>query len=58
MSLPALIPRTLLFGDPEIRFPRISPDGAHLAYLAPHRGELSIWVRAIDAPGDRTGDRL
>jgi len=27
MSLPSLIPRALLFGDPEIRFPRISPDG-------------------------------
>src|SRR5262249_45398446 len=53
MSLPPLIPRSLLFGDPEIRFPRISPDGAQLAYLAPYRGVLSIWVRAIDAPGAR-----
>ena len=58
MSLPPLIPRALLFGDPEIRFPRISPDGTLLAYLAPHCGALSIWVRAIDAPGDRTGDRV
>ncbi|HKE13455.1 MAG TPA: S9 family peptidase [Kofleriaceae bacterium] len=58
MSLPPLIPRALLFGDPEIRFPRISPDGTQLAYLAPHRGALSIWVRAIDAPGDRAGDRV
>src|SRR5262245_61561642 len=58
MTLPPLIPRALLFGDPEIRFLRISPDGTRLAYLAPHRGVLSIWVRATDAPGDRSGDRV
>src|SRR5262249_35237047 len=33
-------------------------DGTQLAYLAPHRGALSIWVRAIDGPIDRTGDRV
>ena len=53
MALPSLIPRALLFGDAQIRFPRISPDGTQLAYLAPHHGALSIWVRAIDAPGGR-----
>lgn len=58
MTLPPLIPRALLFGDPGIRFPRISPGGSQLAYLAPHRGAMSIWVRAIDAPADRTGDRV
>src|SRR5215813_6884206 len=56
MTLPPLIPRALLFGDPKIRFPRISPDGTQLAYLAPHRGALSVWVRSIAASDDRTGD--
>ena len=58
MTLPPLLSRALLFGDPKIRFPRISPDGTQLAYLAPHRDVLSIWVRTIDAPGDRTDDRV
>src|SRR5665213_704048 len=31
----ALIPRALLFGNPEKARPRISPDGTMLAYLAP-----------------------
>ncbi len=58
-GLPPLIPRTLLFGNPDKTGPRISPDGRRLAYLAPHDGVLNVWVRTIGASDDRavTGDR-
>lgn len=34
-EMPALIPREILFGNPERADPKISPDGAQLASLAP-----------------------
>ena len=45
-----LIPRQLLFGNPEKASPEISPDGKQLAYLAPSEGVLNVWVAPIDAP--------
>lgn len=49
-----LIPRAVLFGNPERTSPRISPDGRHLAYLAPDdRDVLQVWVRTIGADDDR-----
>jgi dipeptidyl aminopeptidase/acylaminoacyl peptidase len=48
-ELPPLIPRDVLFGNPQKTSPRISPDGTALAYLAPSdRGVMNIWVRSID----------
>ncbi|MDR3511823.1 MAG: S9 family peptidase [Caulobacteraceae bacterium] len=45
MSPPApLIPRALLLGNPERFSPKISPDGACLAFIAPVDGVLNIWV--------------
>ncbi len=44
MSDRPLIPRRLLFGDPPRMAPRISPDGRHLAWIAPCDGTLNIWV--------------
>lgn len=52
-DLPPLIPRTVLFGNPEKVSPAISPDGTRLAYLAPSNGVLSIWVRTIGKSDDR-----
>lgn len=47
-ELPPLIPREILFGNPVKASPRISPDGIHLAYLAPSdKGVLNVWVRTI-----------
>ena len=46
----ALIPRQLLFGNPEKASPEISPDGKQLAFLAPSEGVLNVWVAPIDAP--------
>ncbi|MER3428109.1 MAG: S9 family peptidase [Pyrinomonas sp.] len=58
-NLPPLIPREVLFGNPERASPQISPDGRLLAYLAPHNGVLNVWVRTIGQRDDRvvTDDR-
>ncbi len=40
----SLIPRSVLFGDPERARGTISPDGQHLAFLAPHKGALNVHV--------------
>ena len=34
-ELPPLIPREVLFGNPEKANPQLSPEGKYLAYLAP-----------------------
>jgi dipeptidyl aminopeptidase/acylaminoacyl peptidase len=46
-----LIPRTVLFGNPERVTPHISPDGTRLAWIAPHEGVLNAWVAPIGASG-------
>src|SRR5450432_1877558 len=40
----ALIPREVLFGNPERVSPQLSPDGTQLAWLAPKDGVLNVWV--------------
>jgi dipeptidyl aminopeptidase/acylaminoacyl peptidase len=54
-----LIPRSVLFGNPERSSPQISPDGAMLAYLAPDQGVLNVWVRTLGKTDDHviTNDR-
>lgn len=42
-----LIPRDVIFGDPEKWHARISPDGTSLTYLAPSDGKMSVWVRTL-----------
>lgn len=39
-----LLPRELLFGNPERAAVTISPDGARLAWLAPVDGVMNVWV--------------
>src|ERR1700689_2601561 len=46
-----LIPRTVLFGNPERVAPHISPDGTRLAWIAPHEGGLNVWVAPIGSSG-------
>lgn len=43
-----LIPRDLLFGNPQRAGVRISPDGSHLSYVAPLDGVLNVWVMPIE----------
>ena len=50
MPLPALIPRSILFGNPERAMPQISPDGKRIAFLAPVDGVLNVWVGPMDGP--------
>jgi len=54
-----LIPRDVLFGNPERASPQISPDGTMLGYLAPDQGVLNVWVRTLGKTDDRviTNDR-
>ena len=58
-ELPPLIPRDVLFGNPEKASPQISPDGRRIAYLAPDDGVLNVWVRTVGKTDDRviTKDR-
>ncbi len=51
---PDLIPREVLFGNPERSTPRLSPDGKMLAYLAPSDGNATqVFVRTIGKNDDR-----
>lgn len=43
----SLIPRAVLFGNPERAAVRLSPDGEHLAWLAPHNDVLNVWVAPV-----------
>ena len=59
-SLPAqekfttpLIPREVLFGNPERADPQISPDGTQIGYLAPVDGVLNVWIRTLGKTDDR-----
>jgi len=46
-----LIPREVLFGNPERVSPHISPDGSQLAWIAPRDGVLNVWVAPITSSG-------
>jgi dipeptidyl aminopeptidase/acylaminoacyl peptidase len=43
-----LIPRSVLFGNPERTSPRMSHDGSQLGWIAPRDGVLNVWVAPID----------
>jgi dipeptidyl aminopeptidase/acylaminoacyl peptidase len=48
-----IIPRDVLFGNPERADPQISPDGTQLGYVAPVNGVLNVWIRTIGKNDDR-----
>ena len=53
-QLPPLIPREILFGNPERSSPRLSPDGKYLAYIAPDEKDvLQVWLRTVGQQDDR-----
>ena len=45
-----LIPRKTYFGNPRRTQLRISPDGDHIAYLAPREGVMNIWTAPVEDP--------
>ncbi len=49
-SATPLIPRRVLFGNPDKASAQISPDGSQLSYLAPVDGVLNVWVGPADDP--------
>jgi len=53
-ELPPLIPREVLFGNPERVSPQISPDGTRLAWIAPNTNNvLQVWVKTIGKDDDK-----
>ena len=46
-----LIPRRVLFGNPERISPRISPTGTSLAWIAPHNEVLNVWTAPVGPDG-------
>jgi dipeptidyl aminopeptidase/acylaminoacyl peptidase len=46
-----LIPRALLFGNPERTRVQLSHDGRHLSFIAPVNGVQNIWVAPVEKPG-------
>lgn len=52
-----LIPREILFGNPENTSPSLSPDGNHLAYLAPSPdGVMNIFIKSNFSSSDKNDD--
>src|SRR5260370_12133855 len=47
---PPLIDRELIFGNPEITAPQISPDGQYLAFIRPWKETRNIWVKKTEEP--------
>jgi len=53
-ELPPLIPREVLFGNPERVQPKISPDGKRLAWLAPDKNNvLQVWMKTVGGSDDK-----
>eukprot|EP00904_Undaria_pinnatifida_P002339 jgi/Undpi1/12105/HiC_scaffold_41.g14078.m1 len=46
-----LIPREILFGNPERAGAQLSPDGNQIAFLAPVENVLNVWVGPANDPG-------
>jgi dipeptidyl aminopeptidase/acylaminoacyl peptidase len=53
-ELPPLIPREVLFGNPEKTSPELSPDGKRLAWIAPDKSNvLQVWVKTVGKDDDK-----
>lgn len=50
---PSLIPRSILLEESERGNPVLSPDGTLIAYSAPYRGVVNLWVRTVGKADDR-----
>ena len=52
MALPEIISVEDLFSSPERAAATISPDGTKIAYLAPWKNRLNVWVQSVDSAED------
>jgi dipeptidyl aminopeptidase/acylaminoacyl peptidase len=52
-----LIPRKVLFGNPERISPRLSPNGTRLAWIAPKDGVLNVWLAPVSPQSGVDWDR-
>jgi dipeptidyl aminopeptidase/acylaminoacyl peptidase len=43
----SVLPRQLIFGNPDRAGPRVSPDGKQIAWLAPKAGVLNVYVAPV-----------
>jgi dipeptidyl aminopeptidase/acylaminoacyl peptidase len=49
-SVPPLIDRDIIFGNPEIAGAQLSPDGKYVAFLKPWKDTRNVYVKAVDEP--------
>ncbi|PRC48095.1 S9 family peptidase, partial [Mycobacterium sp. ITM-2017-0098] len=52
MPLPEIISVEELFDSPVRAAATISPDGTRIAYLAPWKNRLNVWVHSVDSDDD------
>ena len=53
-ALPPMIPREVLFGNPDRANPQLSPDAQRLAWVAPDKKNvLQVWVKTIGKDDDK-----
>ncbi|MBP7189675.1 MAG: S9 family peptidase [Rickettsiaceae bacterium] len=52
MTSSEIIPRKVLFGNPDKTAARLSPDGKYITYIAPFKGVLNIWIADATSPLD------
>jgi len=50
MNETSIIPRELLFGNPDKATPRLSPDGTRISYIASVDGVMNVWVGPANNP--------
>ncbi|MEJ2341206.1 MAG: S9 family peptidase [Gemmatimonadales bacterium] len=51
-DLPPLVDREVFFGNPELAFGGLSPDGKYVSIVKPLDGILNVWVRRADQTWD------
>ena len=51
-SSSTIIPRTVLFGNPDKTSVAISPDGKYISYIAPLKGVLNVFIAPIASLDD------
>jgi dipeptidyl aminopeptidase/acylaminoacyl peptidase len=49
-SLPPLVERDVFFGDPEIAYAALSPDGRFISFVKQLDGVLNVWVKGMNEP--------